>query len=187
MDPDGFPLETPWRAMEGADTPAAKYLLKQSRKHESEAKDLRQQTAELKPLAEQKRAADEANKSEAQREIDRLRAENEALAKQRAEDQRSFGVGLVEARLSAAADAKGKTLAQIKTIAGNLDRFLSGGAMDTESVDAFLAELPDKTTEVKQPAARNPLGAGRQTPASVGGLQAGVALFANRHKKAPPA
>ncbi len=181
--PNGYPENTPWRQMEPAEQ--VLYWQHHARTHEDALKVERTKNAELAPLAEQKRAADELNKTDAQREIDRLTAENATLAKQRADDRKEFGTGLVESRLSAAAEGKGKTLAQMKTIAGNLDRFLNDGAVNGEAVDSFLAELPDKAPE-QNLGSRNLLGAGRQQSATLSGPAAGAELFAQRHTKKPP-
>lgn len=181
VGPDGFPLNTPWRQMEPAEQ--VLYWQHQSKRHERSAKTVQSDLAAAKAKADQFDALDEASKTDQQREVDRL---TKALADAQAEretTQKKFGEQLVETRLAAAADAKGMTAASLKTLAGDLSRFLGAEGMDPEAVDTFLAALPDKPEGDKR--SRPDLGGGARTPARVSGLQAGADLFNARHPQKP--
>jgi hypothetical protein len=180
MGPNGFPLNTPWRQM----TPEQQvsYHLYQSRKHEDALKAERARNADLAAKAQQFDALSEASKSELERERDAAKAEAEALRQAALEAKRSFGTQLVETKLAAAAPAKGMDPAALKTLAGDLTRFLSDDGVNTEAVDTFLSALPDKPVE--QPRhGRGDLGAGNRGTAKTSGLQAGADLWEQRHPK----
>jgi hypothetical protein len=180
IGPHGFPTNTPWRQMEKDHQVA--YWVYQGTKHQEELARAQSKLQEIEPKAAQFDALSEASKSEIERERDAARAEAESLRQAALEAKRSFGTQLVETKLAAAAPAKGMEPAALKTLAGDLTRFLSDDGVNTEAVDTFLSALPDKPVE--QPRhGRGDLGAGNRGTAKTSGLQAGADLWEQRHPK----
>lgn len=184
MGPNGFPLNTPWRQMEKDHQVA--YWVHQGTKHQEELARAQAKLQEIEPKAAQFDALSEASKSDLERERDAARAEAESLRRAAAEAKVSFGTQLVETKLEAAATGKGMTPADLKTLAGDLTRFLADDGVNGEAVDTFLSALPDKPAEQPQNPLRRDLGGGNRAPAKADGLQVGEELYAQRHRKRTP-
>jgi hypothetical protein len=182
--PDGFAPETPWRSLPPEQQAA--YWRHQAKKWESDAKKKSDELAQVSPEAQQFRALTEASKTDLERERDAAIAQVETLKQQAAEAKRTFGVQLVETRLSAAADGKGMTAAALKTLAGDMTRFLGDDGVNGDAVDEFLAALPDKAAEPQQPEqprGRVSLGAGNRAPGKQDPLDVGASRYEARHGK----
>lgn len=183
MGPDGFPLETPWREMQPEQQVA--YFRHVNKENERKLAEARREAAALKPKAEQFDALDEASKTEAQREIDRLKAENEQIKAAQAEAVRGFGLDLAEQKLAAVAPDKGLDLAGMKRIAGSLERFLNAdGKLDEDALQDFLTIIPDRGEGGHQaPAPRNGLGGGQRKAPIVSDYERGRAEAQERVKR----
>lgn len=184
LGPHGFPTGTPWRQM--APEHQAAYWRHQSRSTEDKLKAERAEATALREKAAQFDALDEASKTDAQREIDSLRAANEQLKADQARQVREFGQQLVTGRLAAVAPDKGLDVDAMTRIAGDLGRFLGeDGSLDEDSLTDFLALIPDRKSDAGQQEQqdqrqRNGLGGGRRGPAP---STSGADLYAQRHKK----
>jgi hypothetical protein len=186
VGPNGFPLNVKPEEMTAEQ--AAAYWRHEARRQQDFNKANSKKLKELEPKAQQYDALAEASRSEAERAADQARADGEKAGRAAAlaEARETFGAEVVDAKLSAAAERKGMTVDQLKTIAGDPNRFLGDEGVNNDAIADFLAALPDK---VDAPAVETPrapvrdIGGGQRTGAKPDAVASGQAGFASRHTK----
>jgi hypothetical protein len=144
VGPNGYPLNTSVADM-GAEHQAA-YWKHYARQKEDALKAKNDRVKELEPLAQQAQTLIDASKTDTDKALDAARREaaEQARTAALAEARRTYAPQIVQARLDAAAPAKGLTGASLATLAGDATRFLnSDGELDGDALTAFLDALPN--------------------------------------------
>lgn len=144
-------------------------------------RELEKQVAEANEL---KATLEAASQTEAERAVKRAAEEGQKVGREAAlaEARKTYGSQLVAVQLDAAAEKKGLTAEQMRSLAGDLSRFLDDEGVDAEAVTTFLGALPDKATEPKQLAPRD-LGGGRREGTKLTAFEAGQAESRARRER----
>ncbi|MBT0771819.1 hypothetical protein KIH74_22955 [Kineosporia sp. J2-2] len=140
----------------------------------AQAKRIREMEKQLAEANELKASLEAASQTEAERAVKKAAEEGQKMGREAAlaEARKTYGSQLVGVKIDAAAERKGMTPEQMRTVAGDLSRFLDDDGVDDDAVKAWIDALPDKAA-VPEKLSPGDLGGGKRESAKLGDYERG--------------